>query len=190
MKLKKRQFARLKDIAEAVNHVLPGTGIQLDKLITDIESVQKTKEEFAFTDIDQLQKEFGNIKTVQEKPLSFDDFVKETIFDNHRKSVYDYIRKQGKPTTIGIDGVAEFKGGLRDVVELGPTPKEISDFLDEALVLSNKEPKIGDVGFFWYDASDFVFYGILSDIKEDKEIKYMSNAGTYMYFSKTPPELK
>lgn len=40
MKIKKRQFARLKDIAEGLGGTLRP---QLDKLISDIESVQKVK---------------------------------------------------------------------------------------------------------------------------------------------------
>lgn len=41
MKIKKKHFKKLKEIAVAVNQILPGTGIRLDKLIAEMESVQK-----------------------------------------------------------------------------------------------------------------------------------------------------
>jgi len=104
MKIKKQQFARLKDIAESVNYMLPSTGIKLDRLIADIESVQKPKTE-----------------TVQEKPINFSPhytFASGNIFDEQRKAVDDYIRKQGESmVAASIDDSTEFKGGLRDAVE-------------------------------------------------------------------------
>ncbi len=174
MKLKKRQFARLKDIAESVNHVLPGTGIKLDQLIADIESVQK-------------------VKTVQEKPLKREvyerpsDFM-ERIYDQHRKDVRNDFIKQGASS---YDPNAPFIRGLRDAVEARskPNPNNISDFLDEVLVLSNKEPKIGDVGFFWdSDPNYYTVYGKISDLKVNS---FQHESGNWFnYFSKTPPELR
>lgn len=41
MKIKKKHFKKLKEIAVAVNQIVPGTGIRLDKLIAEMESVQK-----------------------------------------------------------------------------------------------------------------------------------------------------
>lgn len=43
MKLKKKHFKKLKEIAVVVNEIVPGTGIRLDKLIAEIESVQRVK---------------------------------------------------------------------------------------------------------------------------------------------------
>jgi len=96
MKIKKRQFARLKDIAESVSQVMTGTGIKLDKLIADIESIQKQKEEFSLIDIDQLRKGMAKqkVETIQEKPISPSELVIKIACDKHRKSVDDNIENK------------------------------------------------------------------------------------------------
>lgn len=247
MKLKKKHFKRLQEIAKETNEnrVFGMTGIRLNRLIADIELVQKPKEEFAFTDIDQLREEFGNIKTVQEKPLSATGFVGNVeftgnIFNDSIKQEFakSYMRQGKAMVAASTDDSTEFKGGLREAVEVThdqkpliveiekdqlvelydfafeqakitgsieqlhdidrrfyphaepkPTPSDISDFLDEALVLSNTDPKIGDVGYFWSETSEgYIQYGVLKEILNDG---YKSKLDLcYDYFSKTPPELK
>ena len=167
MKLKKRQFARLKDIAEEVNHIIPGTGIKLDKLIADIESVQKVKT--------------IGIQTVQENPVPLNSiyaFAAGDIFDKHRKSVEDSIRKEHESMVAAItDESTTFNGGLRDAVE------------------ALSEPKIGDVGYFWDESCVSAVFGKIDLILESFPVKYQvvlngEFVRNYSNFSKTPPELK
>lgn len=153
MKLKKKHFKRLQEIAKETNEngIFGMTGIRLNTLITDIELVQKPK-------------------TVQEKPLSWSSFG-----DRHVESAGNIFDQQKDPY-----------------------PSYISDFLDEALVLSNKEPKIGDVGFFWTTGSD-TRYGKIKEISSSEfkgetytvyRIDQSDGCEFYVHFSKTPPELK
>lgn len=183
MKLKKRQFARLKDISEEINTsgMFGLGGVKLDKLIADIESVQKVKEEFSLIDIDQLQKDLKKekVKTIKEKPLSTTGFVGNVefsgnIFNDSIRQEFSksYIRQGESMVAASTDETTIFKGGLRDAVE--------------ALA----EPKIGDVGFFWGEPLTFVYYGRLIDIITKNGVEYATSTGTYSNFSKTPPELK
>lgn len=106
MKLKKRQFARLKDIAEAVNTngVFGLTGIKLDKLIADIESVQK-------------------VKMVQEVPLNKTAAFLE-VCAKYQEEFYANHLKQGEAmVAASTDETTTFKGGLRDAVEALSEPK-------------------------------------------------------------------
>ena len=105
MKLKKKHFKKLKEIAVAVNQIFPGTGVRLDKLIAEIESVQKVKNQCNY--FNNLSKAIENREPIKIKTSS------------------------GRP----LNGIAEIEKG-----------SEIEKFLDDALVLSNKDPKIGDVG--------------------------------------------
>ena len=89
MKLKKKHFKKLKEIAVAVNQIVPGTGILLDKLIAEIESVQKVKEEFALIDIDQLRKDV--VKQIVEKPLRTPNYP---VPDSVHKEMMSDVRNQ------------------------------------------------------------------------------------------------
>jgi len=153
MKLKKKHFARLKEIALGMGGPWRP---DLDALITDIESVQKPK-------------------TVQEKPLNLSDFFKRMAHYDHRKSVFNNITKEGESmVAASTDDSTEFKGGLRDMLESlreaqDRHEKEIDAIHREAdeAILSikkdayNTEPKIGDVGYFWDRIGHGVYYGIL-----------------------------
>ncbi len=66
--------------------------------------------------------------------------------------------------------------------------KHQEDFLDDSLSLSNKEPKIGDVGYFWITDTSFVSYGKVSEIIPTGF--RISNGTLFRNFSKTPPELR
>lgn len=188
MKLKKKHFKRLKEIAVAVNQVFPGTGVRLDKLIAEIESVQKLP-------------------------------VEDLIYAMHRKDVKANILKEGEAmVAASTDEGTEFKGGLRAQMKqyetlpgegLNPIHQalkiglqiqkelidksksnKISNLLDDALVLSNKDPKIGDVGYFWDNDINGVYYCILKEIKPNGDYVARTSLGTFNHFSKTPPELK
>lgn len=173
MKLKKRQFARLKDITEGLGGTLRP---QLDQLIADIESVQK-------------------VKAIQERPLNKTAAFLE-VCHRYQQEYYANVLKEGEAmVAASTDTGTEFKGGLRDAVEalLDPNPNDISDFLDDALVLSNKDPKIGDVGYFWDTIGHGVYYGILESIQELSHFPYFPvnhKGNQFKNFSKTPPELK
>ncbi len=164
MKLKKKHFKKLKEIAVAVNQIMPGTGIRLDKLIADIESVQKPTD--------------------------------EAIYEMYRKEAETSFLKEGKAmVAASTDDGTEFKGGLRGVVESVTNPNEISGFLDSALVLSNTDPKIGDVGYFWDEPCISAVFGKIDLILESFPVKYQvvlngEFVRKFSNFSKTPPELK
>jgi hypothetical protein len=160
MKIKKKHFKRLQEIAEKLNHELNYSGMSLSDLITDIESVQKQK-------------------TVQKIPSS-SNFIYATvagnIFDEHRKSVEDCIRKEGEAmVAASTDESTTFKGGLREAVE------------------TLAKPKIGDVGYFWDECLGMngpIRYDILSDINTNRRNMFGTNGVWFPNFSKTPPELK
>jgi hypothetical protein len=96
MKLKKRHFEILKDIAEKLNHELNYSGLLLSDLIADIESVQKQNEEHTLINIDQLRKDMEEqkVETVQEEPISPSELAIKRACDKHRKSVEDNIQKE------------------------------------------------------------------------------------------------
>lgn len=243
MKLKKKHFKRLKDIAVAVNEIVPGTGVRLDKLIAEIESVQKVKEEFSLIDIDQLRKDtvkekvkigpdsVANINnsrpSIQDKK-KYKEYIMDRVYSQHRKDVENNIQKEGEAMVAASTGEGTYTEGLRkylsdstdwkplefggsdftktvDASILKEEPNngileikkgsEIEKFLDDALVLSNKDPKIGDVGYFWDDPCISAVFGKLDLVLESYPVKYQVTLNgdfvrNFPNFSKTPPELK
>lgn len=219
MKLKKRQFARLKDIAEAVNHVLPGTGIQLDKLIAEIESVQKVKEEFSLIDIDQLQKDLEKqkVKTIKEKPLSWTgvvngihtDFCAKDTKEN-REMLESLVKKYGGTFSdaiidlLHLQHLESVEANIRKEHEsmfAASTDKSTTfngGLRDAVEAVANTDPKIGDVGYFWTTGGD-TRYGKIKEISSSEfkgdtytvyRIDQSDGCEFYVHFSKTPPELK
>lgn len=163
MKLKKKHFKRLQEIAEKLNHELNYSGMSLSDLITDIESVQKPKTE-----------------TVQESPLNTTGFIGNiefsgNIFNDAIRAEFSksYMRQGESMVASSTDQSTEFKGGLRDAVE--------------------DEYKVGDVGYFWGSGNVElpVLYGVLKEIDITQEYPFITTTGQYRSnFSKTPPELK
>ena len=185
MKLKKRQFTKLQQIAFTVNQILPGTGIQLDKLITDIESVQKPK-------------------TIKEEPLvgayieSLKEEARDMFFNEGKNAVENSM--SDRRSTKGIrnklrnldPSIVRKINGVMDV----ETGSDLEKFLNPLMA-----PQIGDVGYFWDERYPNVLYtGILSETKIDgsgkvvyyglKNKNISKDAALFGYFSKTPPELK
>ncbi len=162
MKLKKKHFKKLKEIAKAVNEIVPGTGARLDKLIAEIESVQKEK-----------------IETIQEKPITGTAAFLDACI-KHQKEVEDSIQKERDSIAAASGFVASvsnndksttFDGGLRAAVE------------------TLADPKIGDVGYFSTGSpNNHITYSRIRDYNGNK---YQDIHGDwYCGFSKTPPELK
>lgn len=92
MKIKKKQFKELKEIVDSVNNIVPGTGIRLNKLISEIESIQKI-----------------STKTVKEKPLKEGDLC--------NCDFSKYIGDVGYFWTDSRKGV--FYGRLRQIDDTG-----------------------------------------------------------------------
>jgi len=111
MKLKKKHFARLKEIAEKLNHELNYSGLLLSDLITDIESVQKAK-------------------AVEEKPLNKTAAFLE-VCAKHQEELYANHLKQGESmVAASTDTSSPFTRGLRDAVEATSEQKvEIGSYL-------------------------------------------------------------
>ena len=176
MKLKKRQFTKLQQIAFTVNQILPGTGIQLDKLITDIESVQKPK-------------------TIKEEPLvgAYIESLKEEARDMFFKEGKNGLENSmsDRSTTKGIrnklrnldQSIGRKINGVMDV----ETGSDLEKFLNPLMA-----PQIGDVGYFWDNIAEYgvVRYGVLKSISKGNKEPYRVNDSCYENFSKTPPELK
>ncbi len=194
MKLKKRQFTKLQQIAFTVNQILPGTGVQLDKLIADIESVQKPKEEFGFFDADQLKKDFSSGSPFYE---SLKEEARDIFFKEGKNAVENSL--SDRRSTKGIrnklrnldPSICRKINGVMDV----ETGSDLEKFLDPLIA-----PQIGDIGYFWDDRYPNVLYtGILSETKIDgsgkvvyyglKNKNISKDAALFGYFSKTPPEL-
>lgn len=166
MKIKKRQFARLKDIAEEVNTcgVFGLTGLKLGKLIADIESVQKRK-------------------------------VEDMIYAMHRKDVENNIQKEGESMVAASANEGTYTEGLRkylsDSKDWKPLEFGGSDFTKT--VDADPDPKIGDIGYFWDTIGHGVYYGILESIEKLSHFPYFPvnhKGNQFKNFSKTPPELK
>lgn len=65
-----------------------------------------------------------------------------------------------------------------DLVKGGFTP--ISDW---------NKPKVGDVGYFWDNEDDELYYGAITSIGEDGAFPYKTNGSTiFVFFSPTIPE--
>lgn len=107
MKLKKRQFTKLQQIAFTVNQILPGTGVALDKLIADIESVQKPKEEFGFIDADQLKKDFRSGSPFFE---SLKEEARDIFFKEGKNAVENSL--SDRSTTKGVRNLVENLGTI------------------------------------------------------------------------------
>lgn len=168
MKLKKKHFKELKEIAKTVNEIVPGTGVRIDKLIADIESVQKPTD--------------------------------EVIYEMYRKNMED--RRDGKSMfAASTDNGTQFKGLRAQVKQYDTLPGEITDAVSdiEQFLLSTieekpldwREPKIGDIGYFWDEPCLSSTYGKLNLIGEAYPVKYRVVLDGKFYkwynnFSKTP----
>lgn len=162
MKIKKRQFTRLKDIAEEVNTcgVFGLTGLKLGKLIADIESVQN-------------------------RP------VEDMIYAMHRKDVENNIQKEGEAMVAASINEGTYTEGLRkylsDSTDWKPLEFGGSDFTKTVDV--DPDPKIGDVGYFNLGSPNApIVYGRIRNFTGNKYQDMHGNS--YCGFSKTPPELK
>lgn len=151
MKLKKRQFARLKDISEEINTsgMFGLGGVKLDKLIADIESVQK-------------------VKTIKEKPLSKTAAFLE-VCAKYQEEFYANHLKQGESmVAASTDETTIFKGGLRDAVNnnlrtenmagssyVAFHKKEKKLMFVYSLKFSNYPPRLTEVGLLKADHGDY-----------------------------------
>lgn len=206
MKLKKKHFKRLKDIAVVVNQIFPGTGAQLDKLIADIESVQKVKENFSLIDIDQLRKDTVNGK-VKNRPDSvaninnsrpsiqdkkkYKEYIMGRLRSQHRKDVENNIQKEGDSMVAASINEGTYTEGLRkylsDSTDWKPLEFGGSDFTKTVEAIS--DPKIGDIGYFNLGSPNApIVYGRIRNFTGNKYQDMHGNL--YCGFSKTPPELK
>lgn len=169
MKLKKKHFKRLKQISKDANEVgcFGLIGIQLDKLIAEIESVQK-------------------VKTVQERPISTTGFIGSVeysgnFFDQHRKDVEANILKESESmVAASTDEGTEFKGGFRDLVgvESGPKIGDIGYFWTTGNDIHYG--KLKEIISLEFKGKSYKVYRISNS----------DGCEFYTNFSKTPPELK
>jgi hypothetical protein len=171
MKLKKKHFKRLQEIAKKLNHELNYSGLLLSDLITDIGAVQKVKPPHEF-------------KTFQEKPLTGTAAFLE-VCANYQEEFYANYLKQGEAMVAASTDESTTTKGIRDSLK-ALVKDDVVVFMENY----DTEPKIGDVGFFWGEPLTFVYYGRLIDIITKNGVEYVTNTGTYSNFSKTPPELK
>lgn len=161
MKLKKKYFKRLKDIAVAVNQIVPGTGVRLDKLIAEIESVQK-------------------VKTIQERPLNKTAAFLEACH-RHQQEYYANALKEGESMVASsTDEGTEFKGGLRDLVgvESGPKIGDVGYFWTNGNDI--RYGKLKEISSSEFKGKSYKVYRISNS----------DGCESYTNFSKTPPELK
>ena len=160
MKLKKRHFKRLKEIALRLGGRYRK---DLDQLIADIESVQR-------------------VKTIKEKPLSREmyerptDFI-ERIYDQHRQDMENDFIKQGASSS---DPNIPFTRGLRDAVEALSDPKigDVGYFWTTGN--DTRYGKIKEISSSGFKGDTYTVY----------RIENSDGCEYYVHFSKTPPELK
>lgn len=94
MKLKRKHFARLKEIAEEINEsgVFGLTAIKLNKLIADIESVQKPKTIKEEPIWDSIESKIGEGKEYK----SIDDYI-EKYFKSRSEKVQELMTRNVEP---------------------------------------------------------------------------------------------
>jgi hypothetical protein len=166
MKLKKKHFKRLKEIAEKLNHELNYSGLLLSDLITDIESVQKDKTSM--------------VETIQEKPITGTAAFLEACA-KHQKDFYENVLNEGRTqVAASIDNSTEFNGGLRGVVEALAEPKigDVGYFWTTGNDIMYGIIK--EISSSEFKGESYIVYRISDS----------DGCEFYTNFSKTPPELK
>ncbi len=168
MKLKKKHFKKLKEIAVSVNQIVPGTGIRLDKLIAEIESVQKDP-------VEDL------IYAMHRKDV-----------ENNIQKESDAMVAASTDDSTTTEGLRKY---LVDSTGWRPLEFGGSDFAKT--IDTDPDPKIGDVGYFWDEPCISAVFGKLVSISGTIAVpvkyKVVLNGEFVRYyknFSKTPPELK
>ncbi len=172
MRLKKRQFKRLKEISRRINECIPGASDDLNILIRDIESIQKPK-------------------TIKEEPLV------GAYIESLKEEARDMFFKEGKNAVENSLSDRRSTKGIRNKLRnLDPSiGRKINGVMDVETGSDLEKflaPQIGDIGYFWDDTDMYkvIRYGVLKAIKKDDIEPYKVNDVYYENFSKTPPELK
>jgi hypothetical protein len=170
MKLKKKHFKRLKEIAEKLNHELNYSGLLLSDLITDIGAVQKVKPPHEF-------------ETVHEKPITGTAAFLEACVKYQEEFYANYL-KQGESMVAASTDESTTTKGIRDSLK-ALVKDDVVVFMENY----DTEPKVGDVGYFSTGSpSNHITYSRIIDYDGNK---YQDIHGDwYRFFSKTPPELK